>query len=72
MSVPKYKLYYFNIRARAEPARMVLAQAGVEYEDVRMTGEEWTKYKNGNNNNERTILTALDAQSNYSKNRDTK
>jgi len=30
------KLYYFNIRARAEGIRFILAQAGVEYEDVRV------------------------------------
>ena len=30
------KLTYFNLRARAEPARLVLAHAGVQYEDRRI------------------------------------
>ena len=30
------KLTYFNLRARAEPARLVLAYAGAKYEDVRL------------------------------------
>jgi len=43
-----YKLYYFNIRARGEPSRILLAQAGVKYEDIRYGKEEWmSKYKSG-------------------------
>ena len=30
------KLVYFDVRARAEPARLLLAYGGVEYEDVRI------------------------------------
>ena len=30
-----YKLYYYNIRGRAETSRMIFAQAGVAYEDIR-------------------------------------
>merc|ERR1711970_1148390 len=30
------KLTYFNLRARAEPARLVLAYAGAKYDDVRL------------------------------------
>ena len=40
-TMPNYKLVYFNGRGRAEPARYVFAQAGVEYEDVRLTPEEF-------------------------------
>ena len=32
---PKIKLTYFDVRARAELSRMILAQAGAEYEDCR-------------------------------------
>ncbi|XP_065898853.1 glutathione S-transferase 1-like [Dysidea avara] len=41
-----YKLYYFNARGRAEVARIIFAQAGVKYEDIRFQKEEWmSKYK---------------------------
>ena len=46
--MPSYKLYYFNLRGRAELARLIFAYAGVEYEDVRFDrNTEWpTIYKN--------------------------
>ena len=31
----KYKLIYFNLKARAEVIRYIFAHSGVEYEDVR-------------------------------------
>lgn len=40
-SHPKIKLVYFNTRGRAESIRYLLAYAGVPYEDVRLTREEW-------------------------------
>jgi len=39
------KLTYFNTRGRAEPARLILAQAGVEYEDIRLEREQWPAIK---------------------------
>jgi len=39
------KLTYFNARGRAEPARLILAQAGIEYEDIRIEREEWAALK---------------------------
>jgi len=43
--MPTYKLYYFNGRGRAEQIRLVFTQAGVPYEDIRLTGEKWAEFK---------------------------
>ena len=36
-----YKLTYFGFRGRAEPIRLIFAQAGVEYTDDRIPFEDW-------------------------------
>ena len=41
----EYKLYYFNVRWLAEPARWIFAQAGQKYTDVRFSQEDWAKQK---------------------------
>ena len=41
----KMKLVYFNVRGRAEVARLILAHAGADYEDSRIQGEQWQEYK---------------------------
>ena len=43
--MPTYKLYYFNSRGSAEVIRLIFAQAGVEYEDNRLTSEQWAEFK---------------------------
>ena len=40
-----YKLYYFKLKGRAEFARLIFAQAGVQYEDVRIEYEKWPEVK---------------------------
>ena len=40
-----YKFYYFNVRARGEIGRLAFAAANIEFEDIRLQGEEWTKEK---------------------------
>jgi len=40
-----YKLTYFAGRGRAELSRMIFAQAGVAYEDVRIEGAQWPQLK---------------------------
>lgn len=45
--MPTYKLYYFNITGMGEPVRFVLSYAGVKFEDVRYSFEEWPKHKAG-------------------------
>ena len=41
----EYKLYYFNVRGRAEAVRYIFALAEQHYEDVRIPKEDWPKYK---------------------------
>ena len=43
--MPDYKLIYFNAKARAEVAWFIFAQAGVDYEDVRVDKDEFQKIK---------------------------
>ncbi|XP_023324653.1 glutathione S-transferase 1 [Eurytemora carolleeae] len=48
--MPAIKLTYFDLRARAEPARLILAQAGAKFEDIRIPApwddmEGWQKMK---------------------------
>merc|ERR1712012_218549 len=41
----KIKLTYFNARGRAEVSRLMLAHKGVDYEDCRITREQWPELK---------------------------
>ncbi|XP_038062077.1 hematopoietic prostaglandin D synthase-like [Patiria miniata] len=43
--MPTYKLTYFNARGLAELARLMFAEKGVEYEDVRIEREQWPDVK---------------------------
>ena len=43
--MPVIKLTYFDLRGRAEPIRLILAVAGVDYEDVRIPAP-WDDKKN--------------------------
>jgi glutathione S-transferase len=46
MSTPTYTLYYFDSRGRAESIRLLLAYAGVPFEDKGLKGEVWhAEYK---------------------------
>lgn len=42
---PTYKLTYFNFKGLCEPIRLLFAYGGIEYEDVRLTKEEWPEIK---------------------------
>ena len=44
-TTPKIKLTYFNGKGRTEPARLILAYAGVDYEDCRIEFADWPKLK---------------------------
>lgn len=39
------KLYYFDLYGRAEPIRVLLNHASLDYEDVRVTGPTWAELK---------------------------
>ena len=41
----KPKVVYFDIQGRAQSFRYLLAHKGVEFEDVRLTFEEWNGHK---------------------------
>uniref|UniRef100_A0A8R1HW89 glutathione transferase n=2 Tax=Caenorhabditis japonica TaxID=281687 RepID=A0A8R1HW89_CAEJA len=41
----EYKLQYFNMMGHAEPARLIFAYAGVQYEDERVEKSAWPKTK---------------------------
>ena len=45
--MPVYKICYFNARGLGEMLRIMFAEAGVSFEDVRYAGEEWPKHKPG-------------------------
>lgn len=40
-----YKLYYFDVRGRGELGRLAFAAANIEFEDIRLTKDEWAKEK---------------------------
>jgi hypothetical protein len=45
MSEKIIKLIYFHFMARAELSRLILAHAGVKYEDVRIDMDDWPNHK---------------------------
>jgi glutathione S-transferase len=45
MSNSDLKFYYFNLQARGELIRLILAAAGRSYEDIRFDFTQWPEYK---------------------------
>ncbi len=46
--IPQYKLTYFNMMGRAEPIRLIFAQANVNYQDIRLDREQFAAIKQSN------------------------
>ena len=46
--IPQYKLTYFNMMGRAEPIRLIFAQAHVNYQDIRLDREQFAAIKQSN------------------------
>lgn len=51
-----YTLYYFDAKGRAEPMRILLAHAGVEYTDKRLDRKEWGNLKQNMPNKKVPVL----------------
>ena len=45
MAERSIKLYFFNVRGRAETARLLLTYSGTKYEDIKITKAEWPAWK---------------------------
>ena len=45
--MPSYKLIYFNARGGGELSRLVFAAAGKEYDDIRLSSDDWKLQKPG-------------------------
>ena len=43
--MPSYEITYFDAAGRAEPIRVMLHAAGVEFTDIRFKGPEWPVIK---------------------------
>lgn len=43
--MPSYKLTYFNITGLGEPIRYLLSYGGVDFEDKRVSFDEWPALK---------------------------
>jgi len=43
--MPEYKLYYFPLRSRGEPVRLMLEYHGAKYDDVKVKFEDWPALK---------------------------
>lgn len=46
--MPEFKLTYFDIKGLGEPVRLLLAYGGQEFEDIRISMEEWPALKPSN------------------------
>lgn len=45
VTMPSYKVIYFNVKALAEPLRFLLSYGNIDFEDIRVSREEWPTLK---------------------------
>lgn len=45
VKIPRYRLIYFNLKGRAETARMMFKAAEVDFEDFRIEQKRWSEFK---------------------------
>ncbi|KAG5680355.1 hypothetical protein PVAND_009865 [Polypedilum vanderplanki] len=43
--MPEYKIYYFNVKALAEPLRFLLSYKNIPFEDIRIEKSDWPAIK---------------------------
>ena len=43
------KLYYFDVKGRAEPTRQMFKLSSVKFDDIRYTFQEWGQVKSSSN-----------------------
>lgn len=53
---PAFTLFYFNIKALAEPIRYLFAYGAQEFEDVRVTRDEWPALKPSKSSTEKIMV----------------
>uniref|UniRef100_A0A4W5LIS7 glutathione transferase n=1 Tax=Hucho hucho TaxID=62062 RepID=A0A4W5LIS7_9TELE len=61
MTMPSYKLTYFNMRGRAELPRYIFAYAGIAFEDRRVEWKDWPSIKKRLVGNSRLAEAQADA-----------
>ena len=44
-NVPKYQLVYFDRQGRAEISRWMFAYGGIDFQDIRIQGQDWPTLK---------------------------
>lgn len=54
-----YKLYYFDVRALAEPIRMLLTYANIEFEDHRISFADWANHKDCKTTTSTNLIPSL-------------
>jgi len=52
-----FKLTYFNVRGRAELVRLIFEKSGIQYEDERLTSDEWKNRKESTPLGQLPVLT---------------
>lgn len=55
----RYKLVYFQGKGRGEPIRLIFHHFGVDFDDIRLSQEEWQAHKQLKSKMNTTFLSEL-------------